>query len=59
MAEPQQLTEQEQEIFEFLDDLRDSNTANMFGAGADIRATYGTSKQESRVILSKWMEQTD
>lgn len=44
--------------FEFLDELRESGNANMFGAGANLRAEYpGMSKQESYVVLSAWMGQ--
>jgi hypothetical protein len=45
------------EYFEFLDDLRESGTANMFGAGRELREEYpGMTKQESQIVLSVWME---
>ena len=46
----------EQEVFEFLDSLRDSGVINMFGASDHIIMEYGCDKNAARNILVKWME---
>jgi len=48
-------TEQEKEIFTFLNDLRDSGSINMFGAGPEISNEFGIDKREAREFLSLWM----
>ena len=45
--------------FEFLDDLRDGGTVNMFGASVDLREEFGLGKSEARKILSQWMDTYD
>jgi hypothetical protein len=45
-----------QEHKEFLNDLRDSGTTNMFGAARYLVEEFPElSKQEARAILSEWM----
>ena len=46
----------EQEVFEYLDGLRDSGVTNMFGAAPYIMKWFGCSKSEARTLLSKWMK---
>lgn len=46
---------EKQEIFEFLDWVRESGTTNMFGAGPLIQQGYGVSRYEARELLSEWM----
>ena len=41
---------------EFLDELRDSGTTNMYGASEYIENEFVVSKKESRAILGYWME---
>ena len=48
-----------EEYFEFLDDLRDSDTVNMFGASVDLREEFGLDKIEARKILGQWMDTYD
>jgi len=45
-----------QEVFEFLDDLRDSGETNMYGAAPYIVEEFGVNKAEARVLLSAWMQ---
>ena len=45
------------EVFEYLDALRDSGSTNMFGAGAYLQDRFGFSKQEAREFLMAWMKQ--
>lgn len=47
--------ELKQEIFEYLDELRESGITNMFGATPYIEKEFGLSKKESRRTLSEWM----
>ena len=42
--------------FEYLDGLRKSGVTNMFGAAPYVSGRFGTTKQEARTILAKWME---
>lgn len=49
-------TEQEKEVLEFLNMLRDSGVTNMFGATPYIEDEYGLNKKESRRLLSLWMK---
>jgi len=46
----------EEEVFEFLVDLRDSGVTNMFGAGSYIEDNFDVSKKEARELLTKWMQ---
>ena len=53
--ETRKTTNQEQEIMEFLNELRDSGTINMFGATSYIQNEYPIEKQEATRILKLWM----
>lgn len=45
-----------EEVFEFLDDLRDSGVTNMFGATPYIVEEYpDMDKSTARALLSEWM----
>jgi hypothetical protein len=46
----------EQEIKEFLDDLRDSDVTNMFGAAPYLEREFGMSRSDARNALMHWME---
>jgi len=48
-------TEQEQEVLEYLNMLRDSGVTNMFGATPYIEDEFGLDKKESRRLLSLWI----
>ena len=48
-------TEKEQEVFQFLDDLRDSGVTNMFGARPYVEEEFPELGKESSTYLSKWM----
>lgn len=43
------------EMFNYLNDLRESGQTNMFGAGIYLQEEFGLGKREAREILSKWM----
>ena len=46
---------EETEVFEYLDQLRESGATNMFGAGPYIQEQFGVSRKESHALLAKWM----
>jgi len=45
----------EEEVFEYLDDLRDSGVTNMFGATPYIQEVFDVDKQKAQELLVKWM----
>ncbi len=47
----------EKEIFEYLDELRDSGTINMFGAGQYLEWEFDLTKHEARQYLAQYMKQ--
>ena len=50
------ITEQEKEMFDYLNDLRESGATNMFGASPYLVDEFGIDKYDARKVLSKWME---
>jgi len=44
------------EYFEYLDDLRDSGATNMFGASAYLEDEFYLGRAEARKILLEWMQ---
>jgi len=40
---------------QFLDELRESGSTNMFGAGIYLQNEFGLDRRESRAVLSEWM----
>ncbi len=46
----------EQEIFEYLDNLRGGGAVNMFGAVPCILDMFDLTKKEAREYLMKWMK---
>lgn len=50
------ITEQEKEMFDYLNDLRASGVTNMFGASPYLVDEFDIDKYEARKVLSKWME---
>lgn len=55
MSEQQFDQEREDEVFQYLDDLRASGVTNMFGATPYIEAQFRVDRREARRLLSKWM----
>ena len=49
-------TNQEQEVLEFLNILRDSGATNMFGATPYIKDEFDLDSEESKRLLMLWME---
>lgn len=51
-----EFTAKEQEVFTFLDDLRESGVTNMFGARPYVQKEFpGLGQQGSAEYLGKWM----
>ena len=48
--------ENKEEMFVFLDDLKESGVTNMLGAGAYIQRAFFLEKSEALKILKEWME---
>lgn len=47
----------DQDVAEFLNDLRESGETNMFGAAPYLQEELGFGRQEARDTLMDWMEQ--
>lgn len=47
------------DVFEYLDDLRDSGITNMYGAGQYLQEEFGMNKYEAREALANWMRRKD
>ena len=43
-----------EDVFEYLDDLRDSGVVDMFSAAKYVQAQFGTSHNASHKLLSLW-----
>jgi hypothetical protein len=48
-------TDQEREVLEFLNILRDSGATNMFGATPYIEEEFDLDSKESKSLLTLWM----
>lgn len=52
-----QVAEEEEEyVFLFLDDLRESGITNMMGSTPYIQREFGIDKREAKAHLLKWMK---
>jgi hypothetical protein len=46
-------------VFQWLDELRDSGSVNMFGAAPLVADEFGLDRKEARRITVMWMETFD
>jgi len=46
-----------EEVYSFLDELRDSGGINMFEAGPHLTDQYGMTASEARKVVLAWMKQ--
>lgn len=46
----EEYTEQETEVFEYLDALRESGVTNMYGAGVYIERDFGMEREEAKAL---------
>jgi hypothetical protein len=44
-----------EEMFVYLDNIRESGKINMFGAGPYLQDAFGLSRYEAKDILLEWM----
>lgn len=49
------ITKEEKEMFDFLNNLRDSGATNMFGASPYLVEVFEIKEKEARKVLTKWM----
>ena len=47
---------EQEEMFQFLNDLRESGACNMFGAAPELAEVFEISKPEARRVLTAWMK---
>ena len=59
METKRKTTNQEKEVMEYLNVLRDSGVTNMFGASPYIVSEFGIEKREATKILTLWMSNFD
>lgn len=45
-----------EQVFRFLDELRESGITNMFGAAPYVEEEFGVDRKEARKLLVEWME---
>jgi len=45
-----------EEMFVYLDNLRESGVTNMCGAGAYLEVAFDLDKTEARKVLTEWMK---
>ena len=50
------MTIDKNEMFEYLDTLRETGVTNMFGAGAYLQEAFGVDRKEARDVLTEWMK---
>jgi len=55
METTRKTTEQEKEVLEFLNLLRNSGLTNMYGATPYITAEFGINKSDAQNLLKLWM----
>jgi len=51
-----QFDEMKKDVFEYLEELRESGETNMFGSTAYVMETFEISKVMARKFVSTWME---
>ena len=49
-------TDEEQKVFDYLDDLRDSGVTNMFGAKPYVQKEFGFDGTKATNFVTKWMD---
>ena len=50
------MVENKDEVFVYLDSLRESGVTNMFGAGPYVQSAYDCDKKEARDLVLEWMK---
>jgi hypothetical protein len=47
---------EKQEVFEYLDELRESGDTNMYGAGPYVQESFGVGRREAKSLVLEWMQ---
>jgi len=50
------MTEEQQEMFDYLDELRESGAINMVGAASFVVNKFGCSLNIARKVLAEWIK---
>lgn len=50
------MTVDKNEMFEYLDTLRETGVTNMFGAAPYLQQAFGLERREAKNILTEWMK---
>lgn len=50
------MTIDKEEMFEYLDTLRETGVTNMFGAGVYLQQAFGVDRREAKSVLIEWMK---
>ncbi len=50
------MTIDKEEMFEYLDTLRETGVTNMFGASPYLQQAFGIERREAKTILLEWMK---
>lgn len=50
-----EITVQEKKVFDYLNELQEGGSVNMFVAGHSIEVAFGYNKYTAANLLSKWM----
>lgn len=50
------MTLDKEEMFEYLDTLRDTGVTNMFGASPYLQQAFGIDRREAKNVLMEWMK---
>lgn len=45
-----------EEVFRFLDSVRESGVINMFGAAPYVQESFDVSRNEAKTLLLEWMD---
>jgi hypothetical protein len=50
------MTVDKNDVFEYLDNLRESGDTNMFGAGPYVELMFGVPRREAKALVLEWMK---
>ena len=50
------MTIDKEEMFEYLNTLRETGATNMFGASPYLQQAFGIERREAKTILLEWMK---
>ena len=45
------------EVFQYLDELRESGEVNMFGSAAYVQEKFGIGRKDAQSMVNEWMQQ--